>query len=106
MYWTNAMDTIRATWKGGKIIPDGPVDWPEGCRLLIEPDLSQDEPIGLREEDWSNSPEAIADWIKWYDSLKPLIFTPDEEADIAAWREKIKQYTIANMHKSIEGLFE
>jgi hypothetical protein len=100
------MDAIRATWKDGQVVLDGPVDWPEGHRLVVEPDLSQDALIGVSEEDWQNTPEAIAEWLKWYDSLEPLIFTPEEVADLAAWREKAKAYTIANMHKDIEGLFE
>ncbi len=32
------MGEIHAVWKDGRIIPEGPVDWPEGCRLRIEPD--------------------------------------------------------------------
>jgi hypothetical protein len=96
------MTAIRATWKGGKIVPDGPVDWPEGCRLLIEPDLDDSGPIGIREEDWSDSPEAIADWLAWYDSLEPLILTPEEEADLAAWRQRIKEYTIAKVREQFE----
>src|SRR5437899_7984732 len=99
------MEAIRATWKNGQIVLDGPVEWPEGSRLLIEPDQSQDEPIGMREEDWSDSPEAIADWLKWYDSLEPQVITPEEEADLAEWRQKVKEYTIANMHKGVEGVF-
>jgi hypothetical protein len=97
------MKTITATWKNGQILPDEPVDWPEGCRLSVEPVQSE---IGIREEDWSNAPEAIAEWLKWYDSLEPLEFTPEEEADIAAWRQKIKDYTLTNMGKSLEELFE
>jgi hypothetical protein len=97
------MNTIRATWRDGKIVPDGPVDWPEGCRLLIESDPEAPEPIGVREEEWSNSPEAIADWLAWYDSLEPLVFTPEEEADMAAWRQKVKEYTITKMRERFEG---
>ena len=100
------MGTIRATWRNGQIVMDGPVDWSEGCRLRIEPESEQAETSEMREEDWSNSPEAIADWLSWYDSLEPLIFTPEEEADLAAWRRQVKEYTIANMHKSIDGLFK
>ncbi len=100
------MEAIHATWKNGQIVLDGPVDWPEGCRLIVEPDPAHSELMGIREEDWPNSPEAIADWLAWYDSLEPLIFTPEEEADIAAWRQKIKEYTIANMDRGIEGLWE
>ena len=41
-------------------------------------------------EDWSNSPEAIADWLAWYDSLEPLVFTPEEAADLQDWRRRVK----------------
>ncbi len=97
------MNAIRATWTGGRIVPDGPVDWPEGSRLLIESDPETPEPLGVREEEWSNSHEAIADWLAWYDSLEPLVFAPDEEADLAAWRQKVKEYTIAKMREQFDG---
>jgi hypothetical protein len=59
----------------------------------------------MSEEEWSDSPEAIEDWLRWYDSLEPLEFTPQEEADLAAWRQKVKEYDIAKTHKRIERLF-
>jgi hypothetical protein len=52
---------IRATWKNGRIVPDLPPEWPEGCRLKIEPEIVVPNSVGVSEEDWSNSPEAIAD---------------------------------------------
>jgi hypothetical protein len=97
---------IHATWKNGQIVPDGPVNLPEGCRLAVEPELAESGTIGISEEDWPKSPEAISAWLDWYDSLEPLIFTPEEEADIAQGRQKVKDYTIANMHKGIEDLWE
>ena len=38
------MSAVRATWKNGQIVLDGPVAWPEGLRLVIEPESSQTEP--------------------------------------------------------------
>jgi hypothetical protein len=97
---------MRATWKNGRIVPDGPVDWPEGCRLVIEPEVSEATPMDVSDEAWSDSPEAVADWLAWYDSLEPLEITAAEKADLADWRQRIKDYTIANMCKGIEGLSE
>jgi predicted DNA-binding antitoxin AbrB/MazE fold protein len=96
---------IHATWINGRIVPDDPVDLPEGCRLRVEvePELAESGMIGISEEDWPRSPEAIAEWLDWYDSLEPLVFTPEEEADLMQWRQKVKEYTIANMHKGIES---
>jgi hypothetical protein len=62
--------------------------------------------LGIREEDWSNTPEAIAAWLKWYDSNEPLLFTPEEETELAAWRQRVTEYTIANSEKRVTRLFE
>jgi hypothetical protein len=59
------VDVIRAAWKNGRIVPDGPVDWPEGCRLVVEPEVVDCGAIEERQEVWSNSPEAISDWWTW-----------------------------------------
>lgn len=100
-----AVDKIQATWKNGQVVLDSPVDWPEGSRLLIEPEFSK-ESIGMREDEWSNTPEAVAAWLRWYDSLEPLVFTPAEEAALAEWRQRMKEHSIAHMHKGIAELFE
>jgi predicted DNA-binding antitoxin AbrB/MazE fold protein len=99
---------IHATWINGRIVPDDPVDLPEGCRLRVEvePELAEPATIGISEEDWDNSPEAISEWLEWYKSLEPLVFTAEEEADLARWRRKVKEYTIANMDDGIENLWE
>ena len=60
---------IHATWINGRIVPDDPVDLPEGCRLRVEPELAESEAIGISEEEWDNSPEAISEWHEWYKSL-------------------------------------
>ena len=28
---------MTGTWKNGRIVLDGPVDWPEDCRLSVKP---------------------------------------------------------------------
>ena len=94
------MGEVHAVWKDGRIIPDGPINWPEGCRLRIEPEPAQPATGGDQTEDWSSSPEAIADWLAWYDSLEPLVFTPEEE-ELGDWRRRVKEYTIAHMNEGI-----
>ena len=73
--------------------------------MLIEP-VPEIETFGISEEDWSDSPEAVADWLEWYVSLEPLEITPEEETEWQAWREKSKRYGIAKTNERIEGLFE
>jgi len=75
------MKALTATWTNGQILPDEPANWPEGCRLRIEP-FEPSQTLGIRDDEWSNTPEAIEAWIRWYESLEPLEFTPEEQA---AW---------------------
>jgi hypothetical protein len=80
-----AVTTVTGTWKNGRIILDSPTDWPNGCRVIIEPVPDADN-LGIREEDWAETPEAIAEWLRWYDSLEPLLMTPEEEAN---WQDAL-----------------
>jgi hypothetical protein len=98
--------TISGTYRDGQIRLEEPVDWPEGARVEVSLSEPARPRVGLTEEEWPTDPEAIEAWLRWYDSLEPLEFTPAEEADLAAWRQKIKEYTISKMHESTEGLFE
>lgn len=74
------MTAIAGTYQNGRIILDAPADWPEGCRVLVEP-APQEETFGMREEDWPETPEGIAAWLQWYDALEPIARTPREEAE-------------------------
>jgi hypothetical protein len=98
------MKTILGTWKNGQLEFDGPPNWPDGCRVSIEP-ITQEETLGMREEDWPTTPEGIAQVLAQMDQVEPLEMTPEEEADLAAWRKKIKEYTIEKMEKRLDGLF-
>jgi hypothetical protein len=102
---TGVMNTVKGTWKNGQVVLDSPTDWPDGCRVLVEP-APEGVTIGIREEDWPTTPQAIADWLQWYDSLEPIEITPEEEANLAAWRQQVKAYSIAKQSERIQGLFE
>ena len=93
---------IRATWKDGRVVLDEPAEWAEGARLVIQRDPTQDE---APEDPEAIDPEAIEQWLRWYDSLEPLIFTPEEEADLAEWRQKVKQISTERMSEGVEDLF-
>jgi hypothetical protein len=97
------MNAIEATFKNGKIVPDGPMDWPEGCRLKVEPLTSA---VETASGDELETPEQIEDWLRWYHSLEPLEFTPEEKADLTVWRQKAKEYDIAKSEQRIKGLFQ
>jgi hypothetical protein len=98
------MNAIKATVRGGRIELDQPLDLPDGTELLIPlPNGTSDE--NGDEEGWDNSPESIAEWLKWYDSLESLIFTAEEEADTEAWLKKMNDYGGVNRDNGVENLF-
>lgn len=68
--------------------------------------LPEEETLGIREEDWPATPEAMADWLNWYDSLEPLEITAAEEVEFAAWRRRVKESSIGTTQERIARLFE
>jgi len=89
------MTTIKATVRGGRLEVDEPIDLPDGTELLIP--LPNGVPAsGTPDDGWNNSPEGIADWLSWYDSLEPLVFTDEERATIDAARQARREWELAN----------
>lgn len=98
------MSTIRATVRNGRIEVDGPIDLPDGTELTIPiPDSPR---LGLQDEKWSDSPEAIEAWIRWYDSLEPLEFTPQERTAWDAARRDQKNIEMADWERRSKHIEE
>jgi hypothetical protein len=101
------MNAITGTWKNGQIVPDNPVNWPEGCRLVIEP-VPTETTLGIREEDWPTTPEGIARHLALMEQIEPVIMTDEERAEWEAARKAQKDFEKANFEKwakQIEELF-
>lgn len=102
------MKTIMGTVRNGQIVADQAVEWPEGCRVVIEP-APTEETLGLREEDWPTDPEGIAQLLARMDQLEPIEMTPEEEAAWQAARKTPKELEKVNFDKwsrQLEELFE
>ena len=87
---------------------DVPDDWPDGTEVAVNR-VEDEVTVGIREEDWPKTPEEIAEWLRWADTIQPLLFTPEEEAEIAADRRARRDYELATWderHRKIESLFE
>ncbi|MSR56756.1 MAG: hypothetical protein EXS05_03675 [Planctomycetaceae bacterium] len=87
------MNAINATWKNGQIVPDQPVDWPDGCALRVEPRQAF-QISGMTEEQQADDPESIALWLAEFNAIPPLCMTPDEEAEMLIWRRAVKEFNI------------
>lgn len=97
------MDAIKAVVKNGMIEVKAPNSWPEGTEVLVEP-ISRDEGVGLREDEWPETPAEIAQHLLRMDQIEPLVFTPDEEAEWAAARQARKELEKARFHERAEAL--
>jgi hypothetical protein len=89
------VNQVFGTYANGLIVPDQPVDWPEGSHVTIvrdgPPDASFDSPIDAALS--GDSPEALQRWREWFESQEPL-FTGEAlekfEADLRTAREQQK----------------
>lgn len=95
---------LRGVVRNGRIEVGTPINLPDGTELLIP--LPEDtNPLPPCEPERDDSPEAIAAWLAWLDALPTLTITAEEEADTAAWRQKMEAHGIAQMKQEVEDLF-
>lgn len=66
-------------------------DLPDGTEVMVQL-VPVHEPMGWQESDWDDTPEGIADWLNWLDSLEPLVFTDQERTALEADRQARKQW--------------
>jgi hypothetical protein len=97
------MTTIKAIIRNGRIEVDEPIDLPDGTELTI-PLPSLPATLGIRAEEEAETPEAIEAWIRWYDALEPLEFTPAERAAWEAARQEQKDFELAQWEKRSKRL--
>ena len=95
------MNAIKATWKNGQVEVDGPVDWREGCRLVI-----YEEPRSviefMTEAQQRDDPESIQNWIDELRATPPLPMTEEQEADLLALRQKVKEFNLEAVRPQME----
>jgi hypothetical protein len=99
------MSTLKGIIQNGQVFLREPADLPDGTAVDVVP-VPHEEILGIPDEQWPTDPDGISRLLARMEQIEPLIMTAEEEADTAAWREKIKEYTIANMHKRVDGIFE
>jgi hypothetical protein len=101
------MHAIKGKFKDGQVILTEKADWPDDTEVIVEP-VAAEAMIGMREVDWSNTPEAIIDWLRWYDTLEPFL-SPEDEAEWIAALQAQKEFdkaTFEERARRLERLFE
>ncbi|RPI87293.1 MAG: hypothetical protein EHM42_05300 [Planctomycetaceae bacterium] len=86
---------IRATIRNGRIETETPLNLPDGTEVTV----SLVEERRVEADGWDNSPEGIEAWLKWYDSLQPLIFSGEELHALDAGRQARREWE----HNQFDG---
>ena len=101
------MGAIRGKYIDGKIVLEAPAEWPNGTDVIVNTAEAAGTG-GLTEDGWDNSPEGIAAWLAWYDTLQPFL-TPEEEAAWKKARAEDRAWELAQWEgrsRRLEKLFE
>jgi hypothetical protein len=98
------MNAVKAVWTNGQIVPAGPVDWPEGSELLVEPIVPGGEKVGLTEEEWRDDPESIAAWVAAVERIEPLVWADEEGEAYRRYREASRQFNVDAVRKQMEQM--
>ena len=97
------MTILKAVVREGRIELKAPDDWPEGTEVRIEP-ISVSTRIGIRDEDWPDTPEGIARRLASMDRIEPLDISPEEEAEWNAAKKAQKEFEKARFDEHAEAL--
>ena len=87
------MTTIRAHWKQGHVVLDEPIDLAEGSRLIVMP-VDEANLQGMTEDEQADDPDSIARWIAACDAIPPLDMSPEDEAAMMSWQQRMKDHNI------------
>jgi len=98
------MPALKGIIRNGQVILAEPADWPDGAEVQVRLVMSN-ETRSTWDDEGTVTPEEIAHTLAAMDRVEPFEMADEERADIEAWRQKVKEYTIAHTHEGIEELF-
>jgi hypothetical protein len=93
------MEKMLATYHNGHVELDAPAHWPEGTRLEVVPAQKK---LGLDESEWPQTPEEIAEWLAWFETIEPYDMTAEEFDRMEKERQLAKEQQKQLLRKSWE----
>jgi hypothetical protein len=96
------MSTIKATVHDGRIEVMAPDELPDGTEVLVEVIPLSRGKIGIRESEWRDDPEALADWDWWIQRIEPIELSPEEQTEHERFEEEFRRYNIEAVRKQME----
>ena len=105
------MSQISGTFRNGRVELDSSVDWPNGARVTVLPQIDEEEPTGTRLPSarltdgtltsWLETPEFRQALIAQMDGREPVELTAEEESQWQADRSWIREHTIESVRKEM-----
>ena len=99
------MTPILGTVIDGKIVPDIPLDWLNGKRVVIEP-VQQPELEMMTEDEQGDDPESIARWVALFDAIPSGSGSPLDDPAVVAWREAMRQHNLEAVREQMQRASE
>jgi len=101
------MSMIETTIQNGRIDVPAPANLSDGTRVLVDvtpvPYANCHAEVRfMTEEEQSDDPEAIEKWIAEVQALPGLTMTPEQEAEMLAWRKKEREYNLEAARREME----
>jgi hypothetical protein len=90
------MLTIKAIVRDGQLEIAEPIELPNETAVTVTVEADDDDRI--------ETPEEIADWLRWYSTLQPFEFTDAERAAIRRGLEEQKEFDIAQAEERAQML--
>jgi len=86
------MSVIAGTVRNGVVVPSRALDVADGTPAEIH--LAEREQLGMREEDWPDTPEGREALIAAWEAEPAPALTPEEEADLDRFRAEMRRFNI------------
>jgi hypothetical protein len=98
------VEPISGTVQGGQIRLDSEVTWPDGTKVDVIPHQNPAaEAFGISETEWRDDAASLADWKAWLQTIEPLEFTREEEAERARFRDEMRRFNIEAVRRQMEN---
>lgn len=96
------MKTLSAVWHNGQVVLNGPAEWPEGCRLIVQENQLHGFDF-MTEDEQNDDPHAIQRWIDDLQSTPAFTEEPAEQAARLDWNQRMRRFNIEAVRKQFEA---
>lgn len=99
------MILLKGIIENGQVVLPQPANLPDGTPVTV---LTHEagKSLGIPDEKWPTDAEGISRLLARIEAVEPFDMNPAEEADVQAWRQRVKEYTLAKQAETVARLFE